>query len=141
MREVVAEALERYLGDPRRPAPSEGDTALFLSNRGRRLAVRTVQKAVHRLADKAGISRAVTPHIFRGSYATELSREGVPIEVIQTALGHADIRTTRRYIHVGVSAQRDASDKLGARHRQIVRDRQRGAKSGKQEVESGQIVS
>lgn len=55
---------------------------------------------VRRIAVRAGIQHRVTPHNFRHTTSTELSASGMPIEQIQQLLGHASIRTTRRYVKV-----------------------------------------
>jgi len=61
---------------------------------------------------QAGISIPVTPHLLRHTYASELANRGVNLKVIQELMGHADIRTTSRYAHVGFDALRAASERL-----------------------------
>ncbi len=64
-------------------------------------------------ARKAGIARVITPHALRHTTATELSSLGTPLPVIQGVLGHADVRTTQRYVHVNGIQRRSAIDALG----------------------------
>jgi integrase/recombinase XerD len=90
---VVAHALREYIGD-RTAGP------LFLNEAGTaRLAYTTSYALIRRLARRAGIAAAehLSPHSLRHSFATELLNNGVPLQDVQDAMGHADPRTTRRY--------------------------------------------
>ena len=59
-----------------------------------------LQKAVKAAADRAGITKRVSCHTFRHSYATHLLENGVNIRVVQELMGHADVKTTEIYTHV-----------------------------------------
>ncbi|MDZ7726574.1 MAG: tyrosine-type recombinase/integrase [Candidatus Campbellbacteria bacterium] len=90
------------------------DEALFISHSKRdinkdgsdverHLTPRSVERIVEKYAIKAGISKKVTPHVIRHSFATDLLQNGADIRSVQTLLGHADISTTQVYTHVSNS--------------------------------------
>jgi integrase len=69
--------------------------------RGRRhLHATVVQCAVKRAARGAGVPRPVTCHVLRHCFATELLRNGCDIKLLQRLMGHRDLRTTSRYLHI-----------------------------------------
>lgn len=85
---------------------------LFIGRTGQGLGVRQVQRQLKELGQQASISISVTPHLLRHTYASELANRGVNLKVIQELMGHADIRTTSHYAHVGFEALRAASERL-----------------------------
>ena len=64
----------------------------------------SVQKAIRAAAQRAGITKAVSPHTLRHSYATHAMNDGAPMRVLQVALGHRSINTTQLYTHVSPEA-------------------------------------
>ncbi len=65
-----------------------------------RLTSRTIQRIVERYRKKAGITKHVTPHTLRHSFATDLLGNGADLRSVQSLLGHANIATTQIYTHV-----------------------------------------
>jgi integrase len=59
-----------------------------------------LQKAIKIAADRAGITKRVSTHIFRHSFATHLLEDGINIRIVQELMGHADVKTTEIYTHV-----------------------------------------
>ena len=60
----------------------------------------TVLKAIGKARDKLGLAKSITPHVFRHSFATHLLEDGVNIRIVQTLLGHKDVKVTEIYTHV-----------------------------------------
>ena len=75
-----------------------GKTRLFCTLKGGPVSTIYIRQALKRLAAKAGIEKAIRPHGLRHSFAAELCREGVPLNVISLALGHSSSATTARYL-------------------------------------------
>jgi site-specific recombinase XerD len=59
-----------------------------------------MQKAISQAVKQLGMQKRVTPHVFRHSFATHMLEDGVNIRMVQTLLGHKDVKTTEIYTHV-----------------------------------------
>lgn len=77
-----------------------------------RLTPRSIERIVKHYAIKAGISRKVTPHVLRHSFATDLLSNGADIRSVQMMLGHANIATTQVYTHITDKQLRDVHKKF-----------------------------
>ena len=101
-------ALNRYIevGRPKLITP-RSPANVFLTKRGTPFASVTLWLRIKHRVRRAGISRNITPHMLRHSFATHLLEHGADLRVIQELLGHANISTTEVYTHVTGDRLRD----------------------------------
>ncbi len=115
--ESAAAHINEYLGKR-----SDNLPPLFLnysrntktSNSGdfRRLTSRSIQRLLSKYARLAGITKSVSPHTLRHSYATNLLMNGADIRSVQSMLGHSNISTTQIYTHVTDEHLREVFEKF-----------------------------
>lgn len=99
MGEPCADAISAYFKVRRATAPAFDDYA-FLNRFGKPLSRISVFKMVKKQAMAAGVSKEISPHTFRHSFATHLIENGADLRVVQEMLGHESILTTEIYTHV-----------------------------------------
>ncbi len=112
-------AIKKYL-DKR----GDVDDALFIqmgkaskNAKELRLTPRSIERLVKKYAIKAGITRKVTPHVLRHSFATDLLENGADLRSVQALLGHANIATTQVYTHITDKHLRDIHSKFHGKRR------------------------
>lgn len=81
------------------------------------LTPRSIQRLVQKYAKAAGITKPVTPHTLRHSYATDLLQNGADIRSVQTMLGHSSITTTQIYTHITDRELRNIHKKFHGKRR------------------------
>ncbi len=73
---------------------------VFTTNYGEPLSEKTIQKAFDKYANKAKLGRNVSPHVLRHNFATMAAENGMSVFHLQKLMGHADIKTTRKYVQL-----------------------------------------
>ena len=98
----AANALQTYLtqGRPELLKDKKDTGALFITDYGRRIIERRVQRILEKYAGLAGIDKRVYPHLLRHTFATHLLDGGADLRVVQELLGHANLSSTQIYTHV-----------------------------------------
>ena len=96
----VARKVLRHWLNVRSDMNIENESAVFVSNRGRRLSPRAVQQRMARLGRERGLGKHVHPHMLRHSFASHLLESSGDLRAVQEMLGHADISTTQIYTHL-----------------------------------------
>lgn len=100
MGDPAAEAVTAYLAVRPEPAGADSEDILFLNRSGRQLSRISVFNMVKKQAMLAGITKEISPHTFRHSFATHLIEGGADLRVVQEMLGHESILTTEIYTHL-----------------------------------------
>jgi integrase/recombinase XerD len=113
---IAVEALNHYIetGRPKLVTP-RSPANVFLTRRGTPFASVTLWLHIKQRVRCAGVSRNITPHMLRHSFATHLLEHGADLRVIQELLGHANISTTEIYTHVTGNRLRDIHRKFHPR--------------------------
>ena len=96
---ISLNALEEYINNARPVLiKNENDKALFVNINGNRLTRQGFWKIIKFYKEQAHITKDITPHVLRHSFATHLLQNGADLKAIQTMLGHSDISSTQVYM-------------------------------------------
>lgn len=107
----AASWIRRYLKE-RHDVEKPLFTNLTKNGESNRLSPRAIQMMIRRCATMAGVSKKVTPHTLRHTYATDLLDHGADLRSVQELLGHKNVATTQIYTHVTNKRLRDIHEKF-----------------------------
>jgi integrase/recombinase XerD len=113
LNQAAADAIRAYLG----LRPRTVDEALFLSKRKTRLSHRQAWVIFREFAQLSGLTKHVTPHVMRHSFATHLLENGADIVTIKELLGHESLSTTQIYTNVSLEHMRRSYEEAHPRDR------------------------
>jgi len=113
--EKALAAVDHYLGKYRDLWDSEKQQALFVTKSGRRISRHTVWQMIKDYARSAEITKNISPHTLRHSFATHLLDNGAELRIIQEMLGHSSISSTDRYTHISQSRLHSAFESFHPR--------------------------
>ncbi len=93
-------AIRHWLDKRSAEIEIHGNEALFISKRGSRISVRTVQTRLKLLGQNAGLAQSINPHMLRHSFASHLLESSGDLRAVQELLGHSNLGTTQIYTHL-----------------------------------------
>jgi site-specific recombinase XerD len=109
-------AIKNYLDDRRKKGLTYSvNSPLFLNKYGNRITQRGARKILHNWFMKSGITKKVSPHTLRHTFATHLLDNGCDIKSVQQMLGHKNLSTTQIYTHVTLESLRKIYNKAHPR--------------------------
>jgi tyrosine recombinase XerC len=104
-------AMRDYLDmKPPREASQAAKRALFVNRRGGRITDRSIRRMILKYARKAALTKDVSPHMLRHSFATHMLDQGADLRSVQELLGHENLSTTQIYTHITTKRLKEAYD-------------------------------
>lgn len=109
------ESIEKYMNEVRGKIVRDKhlkSNYIFIKNDGKKITRNDIYYLVKQRAIECGITKNISPHSLRHSYATHMLEEGANLVTIQELLGHADIKTTQIYTHITTKQMRNTYDQF-----------------------------
>src|SRR5699024_238279 len=115
--DIASETVEKYIYEarPELIKKNQKELHLFVNHHGRPLSRQGFWKILKKIALDVGLTKNITPHMLRHSFATHLLENGADLRAVQEMLGHADISTTQIYTHVTKLRLKDIYDQFHPR--------------------------
>ncbi|WP_273711011.1 site-specific tyrosine recombinase XerD [Leuconostoc mesenteroides] len=114
--EIAIDWLTRYFNESRIVLLKDKESPyVFLNDRGNQISRQGIWKIIKKLVTTAGITKDVSPHTLRHSFATHILENGADLRIVQELLGHADISTTQIYTHISKKRLREVYDEYHPR--------------------------
>ena len=105
-------AVHNYINERRAQGlPCDINSPVFLSIRAKRLEQRTARRILHKWFEKASITKHVSPHTLRHTFATHILDRGCDLRSVQEMLGHKNLSTTQIYTHVTIESLKKVYEK------------------------------
>src|SRR5699024_2555409 len=114
---IAKDAIEDYLQHAREELikKNKNESSLFVNHHGRPLSRQGFCKIIKAMARDAGLTKEITPHMLKHSFATHLLENGADLRAVQEMLGHSDISTTQIYTHITKTRLKDMYDQFHPR--------------------------
>lgn len=113
---IAVHAIKAYLKEIRpKLLKNVAELALFLNHHGQRMTRQGYWKLIKKYAQTTGLTKAITPHTLRHTFATHLLAHGADLRSVQELLGHADVATTQIYTHLTKSRLKEVYEKTHPR--------------------------
>ena len=110
MGDMATEFIKLYIEKVRNNNPGYKTKYLFLNKFGKPITRQYMYEMIQKYATRCGISKKISPHTLRHSFATHLLENGANLRLVQTLLGHVNISTTQIYTHIDTKRIIDAYD-------------------------------
>jgi integrase/recombinase XerD len=122
----AALAVEKYLKEARPELVTDPrERAVFLTQQGQRLTLKTIQLLVRQKVQEAGLALPLTPYSLRHGYATHLLQRGADVRHVQKLLGHSQVQTTAIYTKVVPTDLKKTLERAHPRERMWARKQRR----------------
>lgn len=108
--EMAVIAIRKYIEKGRLEICKKNNDLLFFNYKGEKMSRQGLYKYIVTLAKNVGITKEISPHTIRHSFATHLLEGGTDLRIVQELLGHEDISTTQIYTHIDKSKLKDMYD-------------------------------